>query len=533
MEDDKRDIKVWLPFALSLMLAVGMIFGYQMNEKDDGPLISKIESDTNSGPIGTVEELIRFIESKYVDTIDRKPLVSSAIEAVLTQLDPHSVYISPDQLQQINQEMEGSFDGIGIESFYIDDTVFIINTIAESPAERAGISSFDRLLKVGEEDVAGQGYSFTEIEDRIKGAAGEQISLTFLTQEGRTKEVVVTIGDVLISSIDAAINITPDVGYIKIKRFSSRTYREFMDEFERMYEAGTKHLILDLRGNPGGYLPQATNILSQLFREKGKLLVYTEGRKDQRLEYKTTGKPFFDVDRLAVLIDERSASGSEIIAGAIQEWDRGVVIGRRSFGKGLVQEQYSLQNGGALRITVARYYTPSGRSIQRTYSDLKEYDDDLYDRIHSGELFAEDSTSTSTDTTVYQTRLLNRPVQGGGGITPDVFIPLDSLDLDYEYATLAGNVSRFVFDYVSHRSADIEVSIELLDQLTKRYLDVEAKEQTVWSKNLTAKLQKEIESSLRRYVEGEASAQKSIAKDDKAIQTAMDYVTGTAELTAY
>ena len=516
------------------MLAVGMVFGYKMNAKDAGPLISSVKSDSSSGPIGTVEELIRFVETKYVDTVKREPLVSAAIDAVLQTLDPHSVYIPADQLQYINQEMEGSFDGIGIESFYLQDTVHIIKTVEGSPADGAGIVAFDKLLKVGDENVAGQGFTFEEIEKRIKGAAGDQLELTFLGADGTLKETLVTISDVLISSIASAVNLTKEVGYIKVRRFSSRTYREFMDEFEQMYENGTKHLILDLRGNPGGYLPQATNMLSQLFSEKGKLLVYTEGRKGQRLEYKTTGKPFFYVDRIAVLVDERSASGSEIIAGAIQEWDRGLLLGRRTFGKGLVQEQYNLQNGGAMRITVARYFTPSGRSIQRTYADMDKYDEDLYSRIHSGELFVESSTPVpEQDTTAYKTRLLSRNLQSGGGITPDVFVPIDSLELDFDYLSISSSIPKFVFEYLAKRGTYDQVDEKLVADAVNSFVQSDLMvEEDVYSR-LKNNIHRDIRASLLRYIDGDVAEVLYKAAQDQAILEAVDYVTGDRALTDY
>ncbi len=528
-ENVDNNSNVWLPFALSLMLALGMIFGYQMNEKDESPLISSLNyGDDIEAPIGQIEELIRFVETKYVDTINRDELTNSAISAILKNLDPHSLYISPDQLNRVKEDMSGSFHGIGIQSFYINDTVNIIKTTTDGPAEQAGLLPYDKILSINDSLVAGKGLLFSDIQAMIKGDIGDRLTMRLLEKSGKEKNVTITIGDIPIKSIDVALNISDEVGYIKINRFSSTTYREFMDHFETMSQTGTKHLVIDLRGNPGGYLPQTTNILSQLFTEQGKLLVYTEGRKGQRLEYKTTGKPFFKVDKIVVLIDENSASGSEIIAGAIQEWDRGVVIGRRSFGKGLVQEQYPLGNGGAVRLTVAKYYTPTGRSIQKTYEEIELYGDDIYNRIAHGELFTSDSIS-SGDNKQYFTKILNREVHGGGGITPDVFVPIDSLEIDYDYATRAEGVSEFVFDYIRRRNIKNSVEVNA-DDLYQVFMDsVDTTGSNVTNKE-KEKLSESIDYSLKKYIDGDQAMYKAMLESDPSIALSLKYISSDISL---
>jgi len=502
-----------------------MVFGYQMNEKDESPLISYMgnESDLES-PIGQVEELIRFVETRYVDSVNRTELVSEAIEAILKKLDPHSIYITPEQLQRVNQEMDGTFNGIGIESFYIDDTVNIIATLPDSPAERAGIMPFDKIISIKDSLVAGNDLDFSAIQDMIKGQLGDKLQMKLLDKAGVEKEITVTIGDIPLKSIDVALNISPEVGYVKINRFSSTTYKEFMDQFEDMHESGTKHMIIDLRGNPGGFLPEATNILSQLYRERGKLLVYTEGRNGNKLEYKTTGKPFFQIDKISVLIDEGSASGSEIIAGAIQEWDRGAVIGRRSFGKGLVQEQYDLGNGGAIRLTVARYYTPSGRSIQKTYNDMDQYDEDIYQRINGGELYHQDSVRSGDDTS-FKTRILERELVGGGGITPDVFVPIDSVELDYDFIQINNKVSQFVYKALSKSDDNdidlLELEYNFYESLSGEYKVTNAmKDDLRWS----------IKEAFVRYTQGEEAMYTERLSNDKAIMLSQKYFEGTYSL---
>jgi len=469
--NEKDTYKVWQPLALSIMLALGMLFGYKMNNKDQSSLIS-FTSDDELGSVGPVEELIRFIETRYVDSIDRQALTDKAIEAVLQDLDPHSVYISPDQVARVNNEMEGRFRGIGVEIFYLEDTVNIINTIPEGPAAKAGIKSFDKLISINDSTVAGQGLKFSDIRKMLRGDIGEQLELKLLTSDNQEKIASILIDDIPVSSVKGGVMVDDETGYIKIDRFGANTYREFMDYVQELTEnQGMKNVIIDLRDNPGGYLPQATNILSQLFKSKGNLMVYTQGNSDKKQEYKTTGKSFFRVDKVSVLIDENSASGSEIMAGAIQDWDRGVIIGRRSFGKGLVQEQYDLNNGGALRLTVARYYTPSGRSIQRTYDDKANYYSDYEERYYSGEFFSKDSVAEGNPE-LYETMNLKRPVFGGGGITPDIFIPIDSSLFEPIYGEVINAIPQFVFKALAKQNGAVSKSeiTSFSDQVYNDYL---------------------------------------------------------------
>lgn len=509
------------------MLSLGMIFGYQMNEKDESPLITSMGHLGEAvSPTGQIEELIRFVETKYVDTTDAAVLTDAAIEAILQELDPHSIYISPEQLARVNEEMEGSFYGIGIETFYIDDTVSVIRALPGGPADRAGIEPYDKLIMINDSLVAGNGLQFSQIERMIRGDQGDKLELVLQDRYGKQRKATAYVGDVPLQSIDVAFDITDEIGYIRINRFSSTTYKEFMDYFEQMYESGSKHLIIDLRDNPGGYLPQATNILSQLFKEKGNLLVYTEGRKGQRIEYKTTGKPFFDVDKIAVLINEGSASGSEIIAGAIQEWDRGIIVGRRSFGKGLVQEQYDLGNGGALRLTVAKYYTPTGRSIQKSYQDLSHYDSDIHDRIVGGELFSSDSIADSKGK-LYETLQLGRPVVGGGGITPDVFVPIDSVELDFQYIAAQAGVGQSAFQYLQSNPADtsataIDAVMEALGQSTTN--------SGKWSQSTSEQLRDDVRRALIRYSTSEIDMLRRYTGTDPSIIAAMKYIKGDSQL---
>lgn len=503
-----------------------MIFGFKMNSKDESPLISNFDQlETNTAPVGQIEELIRFVETKYVDEVNREELISSAISAVLNNLDPHSIYIDPDRLERLNEDMNGSFSGIGIETFYLEDTVNIIRTVIGGPAHKSGIKPYDKLLTINDNLIAGQGLEFSEIEDMIRGKQGDKLSIGVLSKDGSFSTKEINIGKIPLKSVDIAFNISDDIGYIKINRFSSTTYKEFMDKVEEMNELGVKNMIIDLRGNPGGYLPEATNILSQLFGQKGNLLVYTEGRNDKKLEYKTTGKPFFQIDMISVLIDENSASGSEIIAGAVQDWDRGIVIGRRSFGKGLVQEQYELGNGGAIRLTVARYYTPSGRSIQKEYDDFGEYENDIYDRIDDGEMFSSDSIDVKGKM-LYNTKVLNRTVFGGGGITPDAFIPIDSIELKRDYLELSQGVNQFVFKKLKNEK--IEPTDDNLERLLNTY--VNNVDDLIISDTIKQQLKIDIKQALIYYQNGELAMYKYILSKDPFIDKSIQYFEGKYKL---
>jgi len=511
-----------------------MLFGYKMNDRDQGSLIEFVDQDTKPAAVGEIEELIRFIETRYVDSVDREFLVEKAINAVLGELDPHSVYISPEQLKSVNDEMEGTFKGIGVEIFYIEDTVNIISTIAEGPAARAGIKPFDKLISINDSIVAGQGLSFSDIRKMLRGDIGDELQIKLLNRNQEEKIADIVISDIPVNSVKGGVMVDDKTGYLKVDRFGSKTYSEFMEYFESMTkEEGMENVVIDLRDNPGGYLPQATNILSQLFKEKGNLLVYTKGNNDRKFEYKSTGKTFFPVDKVSVLIDENSASGSEILAGAIQDWDRGVIVGRRSFGKGLVQEQYDLSNEGALRLTIARYYTPSGRSIQRTYEDMDSYYTDYEERYYSGEFFSKDSINKG-NSDLFETMELKRPVFGGGGITPDIFIPIDSILFDPFYVEIVNELPQFVYKILSKEDRYMdgnkieETAKELFDQYIE---DKQTKENKSDLVELQPYVLDKINSSLIRFLQGDKDLIKYELSSDPFLKESLDYFYSEGKLT--
>lgn len=449
----RKKLNLWLPFIFSLVLVAGIYIGTTMRHNPPTVATIDLPHKGNLPPSGLgqgkLEELIRYIEARYVDDVNKDELVQEAIDNILQQLDPHSNYISAEQLREVNDQLEGNFDGIGIEFLVVDDTVMVIKTLAEGPAEQAGILPGDKIVSVEDSLTLGENADYEQLLSKLKGERGSEINVGIKRiGEPALLSFTLTRDKIPVKSIEVAYMLDEKTGYLKINRFSSNTYEEFLKEVEYLVdEKEMEHLVIDLRQNGGGYLQEATNILSQLFQEKDRTLVYTEGINVPRNDYKSTGRNFYDLKNIGVLVDEGSASASEILAGAIQDWDRGVIIGRRTFGKGLVQEQYGLRDGSAIRLTVARYYTPSGRCIQKPYDgDRFDYDHDVADRISNGELFDETKMNLN-DTTEFYTES-GRVVYGGGGILPDFFIPLDSNLMSGDFIQLSQLVPSYAFRYL-------------------------------------------------------------------------------------
>ena len=424
------------PALLAGMLAIGIFIGYRLAESEPLEIVQADEILTKSPGrqvTGRLDQVLRYIDSKYIDEYTIEELEERAIVSLLKDLDPHSRYISRDNLSEINAQLDGHFEGIGVEFALLKDTVVVLTVLEGGPAEAAGIKPGDRLVTEGDSLLAGQGTTTQDIVKRIKGEKGTLLHFGVIRGNDPTVlKIDITRGEVPIHSIPAAFMLDDNTIYMAINRFNSNTYKEFVDHMEQLQDSGqVQNLILDLRNNPGGYLDQAINILNQLFSESEKVLMYMEGDHSRRSERKTTGRDFFNIGNVAVLINGESASASEIVAGAIQDWDRGIVVGRQSFGKGLVQEQYNLSDGSALRLTIAKYFTPSGRCIQKpfaTYWEQEASDQDQPDFEP-----AQDATPTETelasfalDTTRTYSTASGRPVLAGGGITPDIEVTLDT-----------------------------------------------------------------------------------------------------------
>lgn len=365
------------------------------------------------------------IANFYVDEVDENKLVEEAIIKMLAQLDPHSLYSNPEEVKKLNEPLQGNFDGIGIQFNMVQDTLLVIQAISGGPSEKAGIQAGDRIIAVNDTTIAGVKMKTEDIMQRIRGKRGTKVNLKIVRKNVKeTLAFTVKRDQIPLYSIDAAYLIRKKTGYIRIERFGANTHKEFSQALEKLKKQGMENLILDLQGNGGGYLNAAIDLANEFLQAK-ELIVYTEGRKNRLNEFYAKGNGLFRQGKLAILIDEFSASASEIVTGAIQDWDRGIVIGRRSYGKGLVQRPIDLPDGSMIRLTIARYYTPSGRCIQKPYENIEQYKNDLIDRYNKGEMIHADSIHFP-DSLRYLTRKKRRTVYGGGGIMPDYFIPLDT-----------------------------------------------------------------------------------------------------------
>ncbi|MBK8555044.1 MAG: S41 family peptidase [Lewinellaceae bacterium] len=442
-----------LPLILAVTLAIGMLIGQQLPHY--GQNIRFLSgSNASGGNAETMEEVLRYIDAKYVDSVDIDHLKTDAINKMLSDLDPHSLYITPEEMQQVEEDMSGNFEGIGIEFLLLEDTITVTTPIVGGPSEQAGLRAGDRIVTIEDSIVAGVQIENKAIFQKLRGAKGSKVRLGILRgHENKLRQFTITRDVIPVNSVDVAYLLDDQkTAYIRINRFTARTQQEFMAALDPLVnQQHASNLMLDLRGNPGGYLNEAVDILSQFFPE-GKLLVYTKGRTEERFNYKSSGRAQFNLNKLVVLIDEGSASASEIVAGAVQDHNRGWVIGRRSFGKGLVQEQYPLSNGGGLRLTVSRYYTPSGRCIQRDYTNSEQYAHEADRRLENGEL-SDPQNIKVADSTKYYTGM-GRIVYGGGGITPDVFIPMDTSYANEYYFKMRQYLPMFAAKYMENHPPD-------------------------------------------------------------------------------
>ena len=401
--------------AMMLMTTISAMAQMKLNFGDDSPL-RKLQ----------IAELA--ISNLYVDNVDEGKLVEDAIRGMLEKLDPHSSYSTPKEVKALNEPLSGSFEGIGVQFNMVEDTLLVIQPVTGGPSEKVGIVAGDRIVSVNDTAIAGVKMSKEDIMRRLRGPKGTKVMLGIVRRGIKdTLSFKVVRDKIPVKSIDAVYMIRPEVGYVRIGNFGATTHDEFCEALEKLTKQGMRNLILDLQGNGGGYLQAAVNIANE-FLQKGDLIVYTEGRRMQRNEYKAKGNGKFLDGKIVVLIDEYSASAAEIVTGAIQDQDRGKVVGRRSFGKGLVQRPIDLPDGSMIRLTVSHYYTPAGRCIQKPYTkgDSKDYAMDVMNRLKHGELMSADSIHFADSLKCYTLRE-HRPVYGGGGIMPDYFVPLDTL----------------------------------------------------------------------------------------------------------
>ena len=406
------------------------------------------KADPNAG-MKKYNMALQIIRYAYVDTVSEAQLVETAIVETLKELDPHSVYIPKKDLQRANEPLEGNFDGVGIQFEILKDTITVVHPTPGGPSEKLGIMSGDKIIRIDGELVVGKHVTNQFVLDHLRGKRGTKVTVAIYRRGKKDLiDYTITRDKIPINSIDAAYIIEPGIGYINLNRFSQTTGQEFDESVTKLKEQGMQSLILDLRNNAGGYMAPAVE-LSDQFLPDGNLIVYTEGAKSQREDFTSTGRGNFEKGRLILMINENSASSSEIVSGAVQDWDRGILVGRRSFGKGLVQRPFMLPDSSQLRLTTARYHTPSGRCIQKPYAEgVDKYYEDFSDRVRKGELIHPDSIHFP-DSLKYFTEK-KRVVYGGGGIMPDVFIPWDSTPISDYYLDIRRNniVNLTVGDYV-------------------------------------------------------------------------------------
>lgn len=442
------------PLIYAALILTGMLIGKILYRNNgESPVFFPFSL---GGTDSRFAEALKQVEKEYVDTVNLEKLEENAINGMLQQLDPHSFFIPARELSGVNESLEGNFEGIGIEFNILHDTILVVSPISGGPSEQLGILSGDRIISIEGKTVAGIHITNKEVMGKLRGKSGTKVSIEIL--RGTTKVIPFTIerGKIPIFSVDARFMLNKETGYIKINRFAETTFEEYLESYNKLKTQGLKTLILDLRGNPGGYLQTAHQLADEYLGE-GKLVVYTEGKSQSRKDYTATAEGLFESGRLFVLIDEGSASASEIVSGAVQDWDRGTIVGRRSFGKGLVQDQTMLSDSSALRLTVARYYTPSGRCIQKPYkSSINDYQHEVMDRLENGELESPDSAKFE-DSLKYKTMVRGRTVYGGGGIMPDEFVPLDTTYLTpfLSMAFNGGLLTETVYDYLDKNKSTL------------------------------------------------------------------------------
>lgn len=433
-------LKVWLPLMFSLVLIAGMWIGSRLRQN-----IPFSRGIFDSAKRSSVQEVIDLVNMKYVDKVNTDTLTDDAIQAMLTHLDPHSIFIPASYLDEVNEDLQGNFEGIGVEFYIINDTVNVTSVLADGPSDKAGLKVGDQFLTVNDSAVAGN-VNGDKIKKLLRGPHGSLVKVNML-RAGKVIQASISRGTIPLYSVDAAYMIADSTGYIHLNKFSGTTYEEFMQATEKLQKLGMKQLIFDVRDNGGGILGEAIDIADE-FLSGDKLIVYTQGNKQTRQDFVCKRPGLLEESKVVMLVDENSASASEVVAGALQDWDRATIIGRRTFGKGLVQEQYDLADGSALRLTVARYYTPLGRNIQKPYDKGRAaYNDEVAERFHNGEMIKGDTTSNHTGP-AFKTRK-GRTVYGGGGITPDIFIPFDTASFSSPVYALFSKqtLSRFVYNY--------------------------------------------------------------------------------------
>lgn len=530
-----KNKNVYLPILLSVVLVIGLWLGYFLSTQTNS--ISGINYTQKKSTNDKINNLIDYIEYQYVDTINKKDLVEKTIASLLQNLDPHSSYIPASDFSAVNEPLEGNFDGIGVEFNIINDTIRVITPIQGGPSEKIGIKAGDKIIKVENKLVAGVKITNKEVFTSLRGKKGSSVNVSLL--RNGIKELLqfkITRDAIPLYSVDAHYMIDNTIGYIKISKFSATTYQEYLDAFNALSKQGMKKLIIDVRGNPGGYLNAAVELCDE-FLSKGLHIVYTQGKANPKKMYKATEHGSFENNPLVILIDEGSASASEILAGAIQDNDRGTIIGRRSFGKGLVQDQLPLSDGSAIRLTIARYYTPTGRCIQKPYENIEEYNNEEYERYMHGELLSADSIKL--DKTKKYITTGGKTVYGGGGIMPDVFVPLDTAKTNsfVNKAFYIGALNTFAFEYadknreklLAYKTAkafinSFEITETLLTEFYTYCENMDLKAEAKQKSKINVALKPYLKAMIGRNVFDKDAYYPIINQNDNSIKTAIEFL---------
>ena len=434
--------------------------------------VSAVQAQSFGSPAMRKLQMAEFaISNFYVDKVDEDKLVEEAIIKMLAQLDPHSTYSDAEEVKKMNEPLQGNFEGIGVQFQMIEDTLLVVQPVSNGPSEKIGILAGDRIIAVNDSAIAGVKMSTEEIMKRLRGPKGSKVNLK-IVRRGVQDPLVFTVkrDKIPILSLDASYMIQPKTGYIRINRFGATTAEEFKKAMKELQKQGMKDMILDLQGNGGGYLNAAIDLANEFLGQK-ELIVYTEGRTAKRSDFYAKGNGEFRNGRLIVLVDEYTASASEIVSGAVQDWDRGIIVGRRSFGKGLVQRPIDLPDGSMIRLTIARYYTPAGRCIQKPYDSSTDYNKDLIERFNHGELMNADSIHFP-DSLKVQTKKLGRSVYGGGGIMPDYFVPIDTtLYTDYHRNLVAkGAVIKFTMKFIEGHRKELANKYKKFESFNEKFI---------------------------------------------------------------
>lgn len=518
------------PLYFGMVLIVGILIGTYL--ADSNLLTIKTGAEENPNKLVS---LIDFIEENYVDSVDKRQLIDGAIQSILSHLDPHSYYISPEEIAQANEKIQGEYQGIGMEFMIYKDTLRVVKTMKDGPAEKAGLLTGDKVIKVDNKALTEKELANDQVQKLIKGKAGTSVTLSILRGK-ESKEIKIKRGSIPLKSVTAEFVIAPQVGYVKVESFGQNTFNEFEQAVRKLRAQTCKTLIVDLRGNGGGLLDQSF-LMAESFLPKDKLVLYTEGMHVGKKQYITQKDGEFKDMKVVVLVDQNSASASEIFAGALQDWDKSTTVGRRTFGKGLVQHEIELPDRSAFRLTIARYYTPTGRCIQKPYSDSTQYSDDFTSRYLHGELFNSDSIQ-KVDTLKFITPG-GKVVYGSGGITPEVFVPLDTSnvfvinqlimsgvmrDFCFEYFT---NNQKFLKGFANEKSFIDEFKVTeamlttMQSRLKKEWPTMKTKD---WNK-AKGDIRARIKGTIGRYLFDDNTLEKVMFKNDRELLKAIEVAT--------